>query len=77
MDLKLKEGDTIMVHGWVMLKKLESGKWKVKKVEMRGTDAIYYFVRPRGKKVIAFYSRQIDGCIRDNGDLNRIEICTI
>jgi hypothetical protein len=71
---KLKAGDTIMVHGWVMLKGLKEGKWKVKEVKLYGSTPAYYLTRPKGKKVIAFYYHQIDGAIRDTEDNNRIEI---
>jgi hypothetical protein len=71
---KLKEGDIIEVHGWVMLKGLTAGKWKVKEVKLYGGTMAYYFTKLRGKKVLGFYWHQIDGCIRDTEDLNRIEI---
>jgi hypothetical protein len=71
---KLKAGDIIEVHGWIMLKGLTEGKWKVKEVKPFGGTPAYYLTRPRGKKVIGFYYHQIDGCIRDTEDGNRIEI---
>ena len=72
---KLKEGDIIIVYGWVMLKGLTEGKWRVREVKPCNGITTYYFSRPRGNKnIVAFYYHQIDGCIRDNEDGNRIEI---
>jgi hypothetical protein len=76
--LKLKENDVILVHGWVMLQKVEGGtKYRVSKIDSRYGHATYTFARPRGSKaIITHYAENVDPWIRDSNhpDLNRIEI---
>lgn len=77
-ELKLRENDIILVHGWVMLQKVEGGeKYRVSKIDSRYGYATYTFTRPRGfKPVITHYAHNVDPWIRDpnHPDLNRIEI---
>jgi hypothetical protein len=47
---KLKKGDTIVIHGFVMLKKLTDGsKWVVNKIEkgINGEDFVYCLAKPK------------------------------
>lgn len=69
MDIKLKVGDVIDVHGFVMLKGIE-GSLKVLKID----DISYYFTRPKGKKVVArHYFSDIDRWVDTNiSDINYI-----
>lgn len=62
----LKPGDKIRVHGWVMLKGLDAGDWKV----VRITDDGYFFTKLRGKKEIGFYFHQINGCLAKPDERN-------
>lgn len=75
--MKLNVGDTIQVHGWVMLNKLnDGGKFKVAKITKQGFSNIYWFTRTRGKKmIIGHRAASIDSAIHNNG-MNRIEIIT-
>ena len=65
----LKVGDKIRVHGWLMLKGLSAGDWKVSRI----TDDGYFFTKLRGKKEIGFYFNQIDSWLESKSDINFIE----
>lgn len=70
---KLKIGDIIVVHGFIMLKGME-GKLKVSKVD----DISYWFSKPKGKAIVArHYKTSIHGCLDREEDLNRIEIVSL
>jgi hypothetical protein len=74
---KLNVGDIIEVQGFVMLNKLEPGRYRVKSIVRRhqGIDA-YFFTRPRGKKVVVgHYVDNVDPWLRpsvSDPDLNKI-----
>lgn len=74
--MKLDEGDVIRVTGFVMLKDLDPGKYRVSRVyEFFGRTA-YAFTKPLGKEVLArHYASSVDAWIRPKGhpDLNKIE----
>lgn len=75
---KLKVGDVLEVHGWVMLEKLEDGGfYKVQKIRKRHGKTVYYFCKPKGfKTVVGHYAHSVDSSIRDegHGDLNKITL---
>jgi hypothetical protein len=76
-DTRLKAGDRIRVHGWVMLRGLKDGEYLVKSVGNRYGYPTYSFVKPRGKHVVAVhFAATVDAWVRPAGhaDLNRIEV---
>jgi hypothetical protein len=69
----LKSGAIILVHGWVMLKGLDSDFYKV----ISQDDYSYTFAKKNGKKpVCRHYKSDIEGKIacHQRGDNNGIEI---
>lgn len=72
--MKLKIGDVILVHGWVMLKKLEDGQlYRVQSTPDHFGFATYQFTKPKGKKVvIRHYAHDVDAWITNNS--NRITL---
>lgn len=63
----------IRVHGFVMLKGLDEGDYRVSKVD----DISYWFTKPRGKKVVCrHYKSSVESSINcySKGSLNGIEI---
>ena len=69
----MKTGTIIKVHGWIMLKGLENGIYKITSQD----DFSYTFSKPKGKKAICrHYKSSIDGKLTcfNRGDLNGIEI---
>lgn len=75
MKNKLKVGDIIEVHGWIMAKGLEGGcKYKIARIGQHAGKDVYWFSKPRGKKeIIGHYVSDIDMWI-DPLNNNRIEI---
>lgn len=73
--MKLKTGDIIRVHGFVMLAKLEDGQnYRVQSTPTFYGEPTYQFTKARGKKFIARHlASSVDMCISDK-DLNRIEV---
>ena len=70
---KLKQGDMVRVDGWIMLKGLPAGKYRVKKVDEKS----YWFSKPRGTNTVARHLiDHIDAKVREpsNNDLNKIVI---
>ena len=77
--MKLKQGDLIQVHGFVMLAKLPEGQYRVKDTKPYGSLEAYTFCRPNGNKTIVRHAADsVDAWIREpnHPDLNRIEILT-
>ena len=73
--MKLKIGDKIRVDGFVMLKKLDTGVFRVASVKKVNNLWAYYFAKGRGKKVvIGHYADSVDQWIVGDGnpDLNKI-----
>ena len=73
--MKLKVGDIIDVHGYVMLDKLDEGSYRVKSISSYYHRQCYDFTKPRGKKVIVRHLvDNVDLSIKDknNPDLNKI-----
>lgn len=68
--MKLKTGDIIEVHGYVMLNKMPEGKYKVAKIN----NNVYYFSKAKGKKIIiGHFTHNVDLWISDS-DLNKITV---
>ena len=73
--MRLQVGDIIRVDGFVMLAKLDEGRYRVKSISKYHGQDTYTFSKPRGKKSICrFYVHQIDPFLRtaDCSDLNKI-----
>jgi hypothetical protein len=69
----MKSGQVIRVHGWIMLKGLEQGLYKI----ISQDDFSYTFAKHRGSKAICrHYKSSVDGSVTcfERGDLNGIEI---
>jgi hypothetical protein len=69
----METGTVIKVHGWVMLKGLDSGMYKV----ISQDDYSYTFAKPKGTKAICrHYKSDVAGKLKcfDRGDLNGIEV---
>ena len=76
-ETKLLKDDIIEVHGWVMLDKIESGRYKIAGITEVHRQKLYSFCKPRGKKVIIrHYVSNVDPWVRDSDDpdLNKIVI---
>lgn len=73
--MKLKVGDVILVHGFVMLKGLEDGqKYRVQSTPDYFGQPTYRFTKPKGKKFICrHYTSNVD-MMMDERNLNRIEV---
>lgn len=79
MQSKLKLGDVILIHGWVMLAGLEDGcAYRVIKTEPYRGEPTYTFKRVGGRKLVRHYacgSRGVDLWIDEGSpDTNWIEI---
>lgn len=76
MNSKLKEGDLVEVHGFVMLAKIEPGRYRIKRVGLTSNGIPYYdFCRPRGHKTIVRHAiNSVDPFLRqaDDPDLNKM-----
>lgn len=74
--MKLKVGDIIQVHGYVMLAKLEGeNRYRVAKISEYGGAPTYAFSLPRGNKIIVrHYASSVDARISNREDENRITI---
>lgn len=74
--MKLNQGDIIEVFGWVMLKGIATGKYKILKVRQVNGQDVYDFARPHGRKpLISHYAKDVDPWLRDSyyhPDINRI-----
>lgn len=69
----MKIGQLIKVHGWVMLKGLDQGLYKV----LSQDEISYTFSKPKGSKAICrHYKSSIDGKVVcfNRGDENGIEL---
>lgn len=73
--MKLKIGDIIEVHGFVMLEGLNPGRYRVKDIgEYKGIP-YYAFTLPKGKKVIVKHKvSSVDYSLsnQNNPDLNKM-----
>jgi len=75
IEPKLKPGDTIQVHGWVMLNKMDEGKYRIVKISHHYDIPTYVYAKLKGKKTWSHYVSNVDPWIQDNNsNLNRIEI---
>jgi hypothetical protein len=69
----MKSGTVIKVHGWVMLKGLEEGMYRI----ISQDNISYTFAKPKGTKAICrHYKSSVDGKLEcfNRGDLNGIEV---
>lgn len=69
----MKSGQTIRVHGWIMLKGLDEGIYKI----ISQDDFSYTFAKHKGKKAICrHYKDSVDSKVIcfERGDINGIEI---
>ena len=69
----MKSGVIIKVHGFVMLKGLDNGMYKV----LCQDNISYTFAKPKGKKAICrHYKSSVDAKLEcfNRGDINGIEI---
>ena len=73
LEMKAGQKYLIEVHGWIMCKGVNSGKYRIEISDYRG-DLIATFYKPRGKKPIARH--YLDDIMIDNTgrNLNRTEI---
>lgn len=72
--MKLQVGDLIEVHGWIMSKGLDAGRYRVAAISERHGKPSYKFARPRGQRIIAHhFADWIDGWVQTGG-LNQITI---
>ena len=69
---KIAQSAIVRVYGFVMLQRVDEGKYRVKNLG----DGTYQFYRPRGRKPLVRHgSGFVDPWIKANGeDLNGIEI---
>lgn len=73
---KLKVGNIIEVVGWVMLKNLNEGRYKVTRISQRFGQDVYWFSKPKGKKeIVGHYAEDVDSSI-NNYCNNTIKIIT-
>ena len=73
--MKLKIGDVILVHGFVMLKGLEDGqKYRVQSTPNHYGNPTYQFTKPKGKKFICRHDASNVDMMMDERNLNRIEV---
>lgn len=77
METKLKIGDKFRVVGWIMIKGLTEGVWRVTNVqipESQFSPSIYTITKNRGKKRFRYYAEDIDLWVDGHvANLNRIE----
>jgi hypothetical protein len=72
---KLKIGNVIRVIGWIMLKGLDDGQYKIVDLKYHFGHICYCFARKCGKKIIAIhFAADVDILIQSN-NYNRIEVC--
>jgi hypothetical protein len=73
MEMKAGEKYLVEVHGWIMCKGVNSGKYRIEISDYRG-DLIATFYKPKGKKPIVRH--YLDDIMIDNTgrNLNRTEI---
>ena len=73
--MKLAVNDIIEVHGWVMLKLINEGTYKISRVtKVNGID-YYSFTTVRGRKIpIMHRTESVDAWLREKNhpDLNKI-----
>ncbi len=70
-------GIYVEVHGFVMLKKVEPGRYRMLLGKGPGSMEIFWFYRPRGRKcIIGHYADDVLGMVKpaDHPNLNKIVI---
>lgn len=74
--MELKVGDTIKVFGWVMLRGLDEGTYRVSHITMLYGNPTYSFIRSGSRRIACrHYAADVDAWLRPAGhaDNNRIE----
>lgn len=72
--VELKAGDRIRVVGWIMLRGLEEGDYRVASIGRYHGQPTYSFTKPRGKRIVAVhFCTSVDGWINPRNQ-NRIDI---
>lgn len=73
--MKLSIGDIIEVHGFVMLSRLDPGRYRVKTIDNYHGIPTYRFTKPRGHKVLVRHAcSDVDCWVKESTeDLNKIE----
>lgn len=75
---KLKVGDVVEVSGWVMLKNIDPGRYRVKKITAHYGHDVYDFAKPKGSKTVARHlAENVDPWIRDPGDPDNNKIVVV
>ena len=75
--MKELPGIQIEVHGWVMLKKVPAGRYRILIARGQGNMPIFWFFRPKGKKaIIGHYADDVIVWTKpaDHPNLNKIVI---
>jgi len=70
-------GIQVEVHGWVMLNKVEPGRYRMVLEKGRGNMSIFWFYRPRGRKsIIGHYADNVACWMKpaDHPNLNKIVV---
>lgn len=73
--MKLQVGDIVEVQGFVMLAKLEPGRYRIKATGTWQGIPYYDFAKPKGKKTVVRHSvASVDFGLSDaeNPDLNKM-----
>ena len=68
-------GIQVEVHGWVMLKKVPAGRYRMLLTKGNGNMEIFWFFRPKGKKcIIGHYADNVACWCKpaDHPNLNKI-----
>jgi hypothetical protein len=74
---KLKVGDVVTVHGWIMLDKLDAGRYRIAAITEFAGSPTYSFTKPRGtKRIVRHFCHNVDAWIRPlhHPDGNKIEV---
>jgi hypothetical protein len=75
--MKIPSGSIVEVHGWVMLEKIDEGRYRIEPGKPCDVRDTYLFFKPRGKRpIIRHLASSVDLWIRDENDpdLNKIVI---
>ena len=71
--MKVGEKYLVEVHGWIMCKGVDSGKYRIELSDYKGSLTATFY-KPRGKKPIARHYLHDIMIDEDNINLNRTEI---
>ena len=71
--MKVGEKYLVEVHGWIMCKDVDSGKYRIELSDYKGSLTATFY-KPKGKKPIARHYLHDIMIDEDNINLNRTEI---